>query len=210
MRWLVFTLAAACIYLALRPRTPEADAQEAGQGDETPALGAFELPSIPDPLPYLEDALNRTTSAVRSALGAWRPPAKYAEAIRQAEDANGIPRDVLARLLWQESRYRDDIISGRVKSPAGASGIAQFMPDTAPEWAVNLYDGNPFDDIAGAGRYLAWLYKRHGNWTEALAAYNWGTGNVARKGLARAPLETRNYYGQILADVNAANGTAWA
>lgn len=208
MRLIVFTLAAACIYLALRPRTPEADAQDAGEGGYMPDLGAFELPTLPDPLPYLEDALNRTTDAVRSAIGAWRPPAKYADAIRQAEDANGIPRDLLARLLWQESRYRDDIITGRVRSPVGAVGIAQAMPATAAEWKFDPLD--PFASIDFAGKYLAWLYKRHGTWTEALAAYNWGTGNVARKGLARAPTETRNYYSQILGDVNAANGTGWA
>lgn len=205
MRLLTFTLAAVCIYLLLRPR--EGAQQDAGGW--MPDLTDINIAPIEAP-PVLETIMNTVTSTVRNALQIWRPPAKYAPAIAAAEDANGIPRDMLARLLWQESRYRDDIISGRVRSRVGATGIAQFMPDTAPEWSVNLYDNDPFDDIAGAGRYLAWLYKRHGNWTEALAAYNWGTGNVKRKGLGMAPSETRSYYSGILADVNAANGTAWA
>lgn len=148
-------------------------------------------------------------SGAVGALGLWRAPAQYVSAIRASEAANGIPSGMLERLLYQESRYREDIISGRVKSPAGAIGIAQFMPATAPQWSVNLYDGSPWDDIAGAGRYLAWLRSRTASWSEALAAYNWGIGNVQRKTLALAPPETRRYFSQILADVNAAAGTAF-
>lgn len=198
MRWLTFTLAAACIYLALRPRTE-------GQGEDLGSVlgGVLDLPSL-EP----ESIMNEITAAARSVIGAWRPPAKYAAAIIQAEDENGIPRDLVARTLYQESRWREDIITGRTRSPVGAIGIAQIMPATAREWNVNPLD--PFASIAFAGRYLAWLRGRHNNWSETLAAYNWGTGNVARKGLTTAPLETRNYYSQILADVNASNGTGWA
>lgn len=152
----------------------------------------------------LEEVMNTTTSM----FGLWRPPAKYADLIRQAEQRHGIPADMLARLLYQESRYREDIITGRVRSPVGAMGIAQFMPATAAEMRIDPL--NPAQAIDAAGRYLRQLYTRFGNWSEALAAYNWGQGNVARKGLASAPLETRNYYTQILADVNNSNGTAYA
>lgn len=195
MRWLVFSLAAACIYLALRPN----------QGQDAAPEGGW-LPDLSTLEP--ENIMNEISGAARSLVGAWRPPAKYAAHIMQAEDDNGIPRDMLARLLFQECRWREDIITGRTRSPVGAVGIAQFMPATAAERGLNPLD--PYASIAEAGRYLAWLRGRHGNWSEALAAYNWGTGNVARKGLGRAPLETRNYYTQILADVNAANGTGWA
>lgn len=203
MRLLTFTLAAVCLYLWLRPQddTPQ------DVGGWIPGLDDFNLAPIEAP-PVLETIMNTVTSTVRTALNIWRPPAKYAAAIAAAEDANGLPRDILARLLWQETRYREDIISGRVRSPVGAVGMAQAMPATAAEWKFDPLD--PFASIEFAGKYLAWLRARHNNWTEALAAYNWGTGNVARKGLANAPRETRNYYGQILADINAANGTTWA
>lgn len=171
---------------------------------EPASLHGSLIPVDLQPLQLLDDAM----TAIRSTLGLWRPPAKYAPAIAAAEDRHGIPRDMLARLLWQESRYREDIITGRVRSPVGAAGIAQFMPATAAELGIDPL--NPMQAIDAAGLYLSRLYRRFGNWTEALAAYNWGQGNVSRKGIANAPRETRNYYSQILADVNTANGTTWA
>jgi soluble lytic murein transglycosylase-like protein len=43
-----------------------------------------------------------------------------------AADANDLPLDFLTRLIWQESRF-----DPRAVSPAGAQGVAQFMPTTA-------------------------------------------------------------------------------
>lgn len=155
----------------------------------------------------LADALASVSDVVADAVGGlmWsesKIPAAYLSTIRNAEAANGLPRNMLARLLWQESRYRPDIISGKVRSPAGALGIAQFMPATAREMGIDPL--NPYEAIPAAGRYLASLYRRFGTWEQALAAYNWGQGNVARKGLDRAPTETRNYFAQILADLGMA------
>lgn len=124
---------------------------------------------------------------------------QYAEHIRQAEQQHGLPQSLLGRVLFQESRFRPDIINGSTRSPVGAVGIAQFMPATAAELGVNPLD--PFQSIDGAARYLRKLFDRFGNWPEALAAYNWGQGNVARKGLENAPRETRDYLTQILSDV---------
>jgi len=146
-------------------------------------------------------------STTRTALGLWRPPEKYAGMIRAAEAAHGLPVDMLARLLWQECRYREDIITGAVRSPAGALGIAQFMPATARELGIDPL--NPAQAIPAAAQYLARLFRMFGNWSEALAAYNWGMGNVQRRGLDAAPRETRAYYRDILADVNTASGTAY-
>jgi soluble lytic murein transglycosylase-like protein len=136
---------------------------------------------------------------------AWRPPATaapYLKAIAEAEAKHGIPSMMLARLLHQESRFRQDIITGRVRSKVGATGIAQFMPATAAEYGIDPVD--PFASIDAAGLYLSRLYKRFGTWKQALAAYNWGQGNVARRGLERAPTETVNYFTQILRDVGVA------
>lgn len=153
----------------------------------------------------LGETVVSAAQSVRASVLGYSPdvvPTQYRAAIAQAEAANGIPAGLLARLLWQESRFRPDIIDGRTRSPVGAVGIAQFMPATAAEWGVNPLD--PLQSIDGAGRYLAWLRRRVNTWAEALAAYNWGIGNVQRKGLAAAPLETRNYYSQILSDVGLA------
>lgn len=190
------TVAAA--YLVLRWQQ-EQDAQLLDTADQPDAL---------TPPADSESLIDATMRTITSTLGLWRPPAKYAAAIAAAEDRNGIPRDLLARLLYQESRYREDIITGKVRSPVGALGIAQFMPATAREMGIDPL--NPAQAIDGAGRYLARLHRSLGGWALALAAYNWGIGNVQRRGLDAAPLETRNYFAQILADVNSANGTAYA
>lgn len=135
----------------------------------------------------------------------WSPPASaapYLQTITAAETKYDIPPMLLARLLYQESRFRPDIISGAVKSSAGAIGIAQFMPATAADLGVNAY--NPTDSIFAAAKYLRSLYNQVGSWSLALAAYNWGIGNVLRKGMSAAPLETQNYVAQITADVGVA------
>lgn len=128
---------------------------------------------------------------------------KYASAIREVERRYGIPQDLLGRILYQESRFRTDVIAGTNRSPVGALGIAQFMPDTAREMGVNPLD--PFDAIDGAGRYLKKMHGLFGNWREAMMAYNWGPGNVrkwlqAGKGYP-APMETSTYIAQVTADV---------
>ncbi len=129
-------------------------------------------------------------------------PPEYADAISQSEINYGLPENLLARLLWQESRYRPDIINGATVSPAGALGIAQFMPATAEQFGINPLD--PFQSIAAAAKYLHQLFRMFGDWPRAVAAYNWGQGNVARKGLKNAPTETKNYYTQILSDIGLA------
>lgn len=137
--------------------------------------------------------------------GAWQPPERarpYLAAIAQAEGRYSIPPQLLARLLYQESRYRPEIIDGSVRSSAGAIGIAQFMPATAADMGVDPL--NPDSAIDGAARYLRLLYDGTGTWAGALAAYNWGIGNVRRRGLDAAPSETREYVSAILGDVGLA------
>lgn len=124
---------------------------------------------------------------------------KYAAQISSVEAAQGIPPNLLGRLLYQESAFRPEVISGAVRSSVGAVGIAQFMPATAAELGID--PTNPTQSIAAAGRYLRQLYDQTGSWQLALAAYNWGIGNVLRKGFSEAPTETRNYVAQITADV---------
>lgn len=135
-------------------------------------------------------------------LSAWSMPyrgAPYAERIAAAEDRHGLPRNLLARQLYEESRYRPEVINGQVKSSAGAVGIAQFMPATAADLGIDPL--NVDQAIDAAARYMAQLYRSTGDWSLALAAYNWGIGNVQRKGMAAAPRETRNYVAAITGDV---------
>jgi soluble lytic murein transglycosylase-like protein len=143
-------------------------------------------------------------TGLRMAVGGWIDDlngrgAPYKAALAVAEIKNGIPPMMLARLAWQESRFRPDIVSGQKKSSAGAVGIMQIVPRWHP--SVDPYD--PFESIDYAATFLARLFKKFGNWEYALKAYNWGEGNVAQwlAGKKAEPMETRNYSAQILADV---------
>ena len=129
----------------------------------------------------------------------------YANAISNAEQANGIPTNLLARQLFQESRFRADVINGTKRSSAGAIGIAQFMPATASWLNVNPLD--PFASIDAAAKYMADLHEQTGDWSLALSSYNWGIGNVKKwitGKIKNMPAETIAYSSEILSDVNIA------
>lgn len=82
-------------------------------------------------------------------------------------------------------------------SPVGAQGLFQFMPATAKQYGVK----NPFDPVQarqGAEKYLTDLsIKYGGSLPHTLAAWNWGPGNVDRKGLDKAPKETRDFIARV-------------
>lgn len=84
-------------------------------------------------------------------------------------------------------------------SSAGAQGLFQLMPGTAK--GLGLKEGEQFDpqkSSDAAARYLSQLLKQfNGDLKTALAAYNWGPGNVAKKGLARMPAETQAYLQKV-------------
>lgn len=104
-----------------------------------------------------------------------------------------IPAGLLSRIALQESNYNKNAVSG-----AGAIGLMQFMPATAQEMGIDPTD--PYESIKGAAQYLRWLFIQTGSWKLSLAAYNWGIGNIKRKGFNNAPQETRNYVLNIVAD----------
>jgi hypothetical protein len=108
--------------------------------------------------------------------------------VRSATE-NGLPSAFLARLLWVESRYHEQIMS-----PSGAIGIAQFIPGTAVERGL-VDPRNPLAAIAEAARFLAELKSRFGNLGLAAAAYNAGEKRVANwlRGGSRLAQETRLY-----------------
>ncbi len=104
-----------------------------------------------------------------------------------------IPVDFLTRLIWQESGFRSE-----ATSPAGAQGIAQFMPGTAQERGL----ADPFDPeqaVPASAALLSELAARFGNLGLAAAAYNAGPARVANwiAGHGGLPLETRDYVERI-------------
>ena len=72
----------------------------------------------------------------------------------------------------------------------------QLMPETARDLGVkDPYD--PAQNVMAGTRYLKMLLDRYnGNANTALAAYNWGMGNVERNP-ARLPEETKNYIARV-------------
>lgn len=118
----------------------------------------------------------------------------------------GIPVQLLERLAVVESHLNPKAVGP--KNPITglrALGLMQLEPMTGQLMGVK----NPFDpteSALGGAHYLANMLKEfHGNWAEALAAYNWGPGNVEQaikiggaRWLSLAPTETQQYVGALL------------
>jgi hypothetical protein len=109
--------------------------------------------------------------------------------IESAAHSSHLSVGLLTRLVWVESRFQ-----AGVTSPAGAQGIAQFMPETAAERGL----ADPFDPeqaIPVAAKLLADLHRQFGNIGLATAAYNAGPTRVAAwlGGSSGLPLQTQSY-----------------
>ena len=120
-------------------------------------------------------------------------PGRFRSAIARAAARNGVSPTLLSAQLMAESGF-----DSRAVSPAGAMGIAQFMPATAREWGLR----NPFDAraaIFAQARFMAALLRRFRSVPLALAAYNAGPGAVEGCSCVPAYPETRAYVARILA-----------
>jgi hypothetical protein len=110
--------------------------------------------------------------------------------LAEAAAANDLPHEFFVRLIWQESRFDPMAVS-----PAGARGIAQFMPATAAmRGLTNAFE--PLQALRESAGYLRELRITFGgNLGLAAAAYNAGPGAVAawRAGRAALPAETQAY-----------------
>jgi hypothetical protein len=124
-----------------------------------------------------------------------RLPAELDEVFALAAQEYEIDPDVLRGIAYAESRFNQDIISGKVKSKAGAIGLMQFMPETAKEYGIEPTD--PTQAIIGAAAYLRKsLDKFGGDYERAVASYNWGPNRKAYDSedwTSKAPAETQKY-----------------
>ena len=135
----------------------------------------------------------RPTQAEPSAVPGETVEQALCRLIDTAAAKNDLPTEFLTRLLWQESSFRSGVVS-----PAGAQGIAQFMPGTARERGLS----DPFDPeqaIPASATLLADLTTRFGNRGLAAAAYNAGPGRVTAwlAGTGGLPFETEDYVRRI-------------
>ena len=131
----------------------------------------------------------------------WRAARRYPTGATQCE---------LARQGEAESSFRVDAVS-----PAGAVGVAQFLPGTAADLGIDPWD--PAQAIEGQARYMLWCQSQ---WNPdygrtrgdirglSLVCYNWGLGNALesqkrwswvlyRQAKPRLPAETRRYVAKI-------------
>ena len=119
-------------------------------------------------------------------------PPRFHDPIARAALRWNVPMNLLAAQLYAESNFNPF-----ARSPAGAQGIAQFMPGTARAYGLR----NPFDPataIMAQARMMRDLLSRFRTVALALAAYNAGPGAVARHGGIPPFAETRAYVARIL------------
>lgn len=143
----------------------------------------------PRPRPGPDAAARRCTADGRDCIARETFAADVCRAIEAAAAEAALDPGFFARLLWRESLFDPAAVS-----PAGAQGIAQFMPETARLRRL----ADPFDPaeaIRASAAYLKDLEGRFGNIGLAAAAYNAGEAGLARylAGSAALPGETRAY-----------------
>lgn len=123
----------------------------------------------------------------------------------ELEGKYGLPAGLLSSVAATESGG-----DPYAESKAGAKGLFQFMPGTAKDMGLkgrDVYD--PHKSAEAAAKYLRWLMDATGGDLEkTLASYNWGLGNVQKKGMDNLPSETRNYVPKVMAGMRPGAGMA--
>lgn len=237
----VATVAAPAPADATAPAEPATRAAIAPAPFELPPPAALPLPAPPEPLepPLIEGDRSSLWDRIRAGMAipnldgprverweqyyARRPDyvqrmiergSRYLFHVVEEVERRGLPAE-LALLPFIESAFNPQALS-RVR----ASGMWQFMPATGRDFELrqNLFRDDRRAVMASTGAaldYLQRLHARFGDWHLALAAYNWGQGNVARA-IAhnerrrlptgylhlRMPTETRDYVPKLQAVKN--------
>ena len=122
--------------------------------------------------------------------------------VRQKANEYGIDEQIALAQIAQESiNFSPKVVYGPTLSPAGAQGIAQFMPATAKRFGlVNPFD--PEQALDAWGKYMTFLLNKFGwdRYDLALAGYNAGEGRIQQYGGIPPFKETQNYVRIILAN----------
>ena len=220
----------------------EMDALKQGNGfspkvEEAPLEVAEELTFAPNPelVEKLKTELNTTSDLplvindqVAGYIGAFsgsenfrrhmaaslQRVGKYRGLIQSVLKEEGVPQDLIY-LAVAESGFQPQALNAH----SGAGGMWQFMTYTGPQFGLTRngyfdYRFDPEKSSRAYARYIKELYNQFGDWYLAMAAYNWGPGNIQRdvqrtgyadfwefyrRGLM--PAQTRAYVPQILAAI---------
>ena len=202
----------------LEQRIDEIDGAQEVRAVPSPRVPSAPVPSPNPPSPSVTKRVphyDMWLTRVRS-----RPaPSRAAELLpklRAAFAAEGVP-PALVWLAEAESSFNP-----MARSPAGAKGLFQLMPDTAKMLGLGTFlpdeRVDPEKSARAAARYLRSLREKFGSWPLALAAYNAGEGRVSRTLASRKandyaaiadalPAETRMYVPKVCALVSLRGGT---
>lgn len=131
-------------------------------------------------------------SVLKNAESNLGVPENMDDIFKEAAERYDVPLSLLRAMGKAESGFDADAVSS-----AGAMGVMQLMPATAKSLGVeDAFDAR--SNIMGGARYISEKLKKYdGNIELALAAYNAGSGNVAKYGGVPPFKETQNYIRRI-------------
>ena len=154
---------------------------------------------------------SNTTTGRGTIISSLRRAGRYKELIQQTLHEEGVPQDLIYQAI-AESGFQTQAVNAR----SGAAGMWQFMPFRGAYglqrngWVDERFD--PEKATRAYAREIKKAYQQFGDWYLAMAAYDWGPGNVQRAvqrtGYAdfwelyrrnNLPQETKNYVPIILA-----------
>lgn len=155
-----------------------------------------------------QSLLTSGIDTVNAAVSGWKNVGqgpKWVPLLNQAELDYGIPTDLLARIAYQESHFRQEIIDGSLASPAAALGMMQLEPAyfSSVRVARPFTDADTAAQIQEAAKAVVDDFENLGSWQLTVAAYDAGLGNVHKYGGVPPFPETQKYVAEVTADVPA-------
>lgn len=167
-------------------------ANRSSAGEQAPAASPSQLQDFADAVPVA--GTSAPTSKTHSDVS-WLDPI-----ISRASQKYGVDVGLIKAVIKAESDFNPQAVSH-----AGARGLMQLMPATARSLGVSdSFD--PEQNVMAGTRFIKDLLQRYGgNVDSALAAYNWGPGNVD-KHPGYLPRETRDYLARVKQLYSSYNG----
>lgn len=133
---------------------------------------------------------------------------QYNGIVNDAAAKYDLPPELIKAVILVESNGQSDVCSKNKNGKDMACGLMQLMPGTFKEYCDGGYDSSHRSDpklnVAAGAKYLAHLIDEYdGDTATALAAYNWGPGNIDKKcdgniANCQLPQETANYVPKVL------------